>query len=285
MGVSEGRAVRSAESALSGASKRLRREDLTQSNNPTSLLSAVRRLPTFLGREQGAEVPYTRWIATSAVFPAPHSRVLSGEAIRAEGERILADVESAHDLPPLHANAVINAEWGGSIIETRDRLALAVYAAVGLRHVPVKITAPPHRFIDANLTIPFPPPPPALANLRISSARIANDLGLRGRGRGPIPFVARQDEATSALWRVHDCLRDFLLEGELIRDDERRQFTLKVSGESLFPWLMDERLAGIGDAFRVAHPNQSRHGRVPTVPKGEELVRRGTLPPSISSDD
>lgn len=143
MGVSEGRAVRSAESALSGASKRLRREDLTQSNNPTSLLSAVRRLPTFLGREQGVEVPYTRWIATSAVFPAPHSRVLSGEAIRAEGERILADVESAHDLPPLHANAVINAEWGGSIIETRDRLALAVYAAVGLRHVPVKITAPP----------------------------------------------------------------------------------------------------------------------------------------------
>lgn len=283
MGASKERAQNSAASSLKGAAKCLRQEVLRTPNAPLPLAQQASALPMFLSFKTLPE-PLTRWVPTSSVFPSTEARA-TDDQVRATATRLIETASNDLDaLPPLTITLHLPSEWGGEVFGTKDTEALAVYAAMDFAYVPVKI-ARSHRFIDANLRLPFPVISTPAARLKITSSRIAESLGLGGLEHKSLPFLVRQERAVANLWRIHDCLRDFLLEGELIRDDALRQFTATIKGDSLFPWLADDRLEVLGTAFRLAHPRQARHGTIPTTPEGLEVVRRGTLPPSISSDD
>lgn len=280
-GSNEVRAVRSAESSLKGAAKRVRRDDLDRPNAPLSLWTEARGLPMFMAVEHLSE-PQNRWVPTRTVFPGQDR--ISDDQVRETAASLISTARASgvESLPPLTATFHLGSEWGGEVFGTKDARALAAYAAMGFTHVPVTV-ASTHRFIDARLHLPFPSITSPTSRLRMTSARMAQNMGLKSQKA--FPFEVRQDRALASLWRVHDCLRDFLLEGELIRDDAAKHFTATIKGTSLFPWLMDERLDVIRQAFTTAHPHQARHARVPSIPEGEEWTRRTSLPPSISSDE
>lgn len=282
MGVSRERAQNSAASSLKSATKRLRSQELAAPNTPLPLAQEAASLPMFLTHETHPE-PVMRWVRTSTVFPSSDLRA-SDEQVRETATAFIDAASGDLDaLPPLAAQFHLPSEWGGEIFGTKDTRALAAYAAMDFPYVPVQVRRT-HHFIDANLTLPFPSLSTPAARLKITSARIAESMGLKGLESRALPFLLNQEEAVGTLWRIHDCLRDFLLEGELIRDDNARRFTATIKSDSLFPWLADDRMEVLGTAFRIAHPRQARHGTVPSTPKGMEVVRRGTLPPSISSE-
>lgn len=280
-GVSQNRALRSAESALKGAAKKVRRDDLDRPNDPLPLWSEARGLPMFMAIEH-LEEPQERWVTIQSVFP-DQNRITDDQVRETSASLIKIATTSGIDaLPSLTALFHLGSEWGGEIFGTKDIKALAAYTAMGFTHVPVTV-ASTHHFIDANLRLPFPTITSPTSRLRMTSARVAQSMGLKSQKT--FPFEVRQDRALASLWRIHDCLRDFLLEGELVRDDAARHFTATIKATSLFPWLMDDRLDVIRQAFTVAHPHQARHARVPSTPEGEEWTRRSSLPPSISSDE
>lgn len=283
MGVSKERAQNSIASSLKSAAKHLRRDVLCPPNAPLPLAKQASSLPMFLSFKNLPE-PLTRWVPISSVFPSTETRA-TDDQVRTTATRLIET--TSHDLdslPSLTITLHLPSEWGGEIFGTNDTEALAAYAAMDFAYVPVKITRS-HRFIDANLRLRFPATSTPAARLKVASFRLAENLGLKGLEYKNLPFLMRQEQEVATLWRIHDCLRDFLLEGELIRNDALRQFTATIKGESLFPWLADDRMDVFGKAFHQAHPRQARHGTVPTTPEGLEGARRATLPPSISSDD
>lgn len=283
MGVSKERAQNSAASSLKGATKRLQGQTLATPNDPLPIAKDGTSLPMFLTYETHDE-PLTRWVPIRSVFPGPTPST-TDDAVREAAKTLVKTASNSLDsLPHLKTTFHLPSEWGGEIFGTRDTRTLAAYAAMDFAYVPVTVKRT-HHFIDSTLTLPFPEVPTPYAHLRITSARIAEDMGLKGFGMRRIPVLERQPQAVAALWRIHDCLRDFLLEGELVRDDARRQFTATIKGESLFPWLADDRMKVLGEAFRRAYPRQARHGTIPSAPEGSEVVRRSTLPPSVSSED
>lgn len=278
-GPSRERALRSAASALKGAAKKIK-ADLSAPNEPLPLGDDAASLPMFLKAKTLPE-PQERWTALSTVFPEPTSITPADEAVRARASALIATAEAQgpESLPPLEASFHLGSDWGGEVFGTRDREALAAYAAMGFSHVPIRV-ATSHHFIDMRLTIPFPSP--SVVQRNAVSAWVVNAWRERTNRQG---VKSRAEREAETLWRIHDCLRDYLLEGELVRDDARKQFIATIKHDSLFPWLVDERMDVFETAFRAAHPHQARHGTVPTVPEGSRKVRRETLPPSISSDD
>lgn len=283
MGVSKERAQNSAASSLRGAEKQLRRDALDHPNAPLSLVKQVSALPLFMAFETHPE-PLTRWVPLHSVFPGAPTKA-TDEQVRKTATNLIAATEasSLDALPTLTATVHLPSEWGGEIFGTKDSLELAVYAAMGFTYVPVSINRT-HHFIDAHLTLRFPSTSTPARALAKASARITKEMGLKSRTptpRGPLA----QEGALASLWRIHDCLRDFLLEGELVKDEASRQYTATIKASSLFPWLADERLDAIGEAFTTAYPRQARHGKVPSVDASEKKRRERTLPPSITSED
>ena len=283
MGASKERAQNSATSSLKGARKRIKRDHLDQSNAPLTLTRQASALPMFMAFETHPE-PLVRWVHIDSVFPGTALRT-TGDQVRETAVSLIETTEAStlDALPPLAATFHLPSEWGGEIFGTKDATALAAYAAMDFVYVPVEITRS-HHFIDATLDLRFPATDAPSLSLKGISVRVAKETGL-----GPWkPFARsaeRQERALASLWRIHDCLRDFLLEGELVKDEATRRYTATIKSTSLFPWLADERLDIIGEAFTTAHPHQARHGKVPSVTGDEGRRRKHTLPPSISSED
>lgn len=282
MGASKERALSGAASALKRAENKVEHHDLDRPNDPLALRREASTLTAFMTVER-LKGPQNRWVPTRSVFPAKNS-TLRDEQVRSTAKDLIktANTSGAEALPALDANFHLGSEWGGEIFGVSDARALAAYAAIGFPFVPVTVSST-HHFIDASLSVVFPGVTAPTTRLRRASVRVAQNMGLKSRETFPFAKT-RQEHVTDSLWRIHDCLRDFLLEGELIRDDAAKRFTASIKATSLFPWLIDDRLDIIGEAFTVAYPNQARHGKVPSTPKGEEWTRGRTLPPSISSE-
>lgn len=282
MGASMKRALNSATSALKKAEGRLKGDPLDAPNKPLPLRTKATGLTQFLASETQPDTP-TRWVPLRSVFPAQAGCATDAQVRSTARDLIKTSTAGGPEsLPAVAADFHLGIEWGGEIFGAKspdDARALAAYAAMGLPFVPVAVAAT-YQFIDAQLSLPFPAVKSPVSRMRRASSRLSQSLGLKTR-----ETKTRQGQATENLWRIHDCLRDFLLEGELVRDDSLQRFTATIKSTSLFPWLFDDRLAVIGEAFAIAYPNQTRHGKVPTPPRTEVQDRAQCLPPSISSED
>lgn len=277
MSVSKERAQNSAASSLKRANKRLRGQSLTAPNAPLPLARQAASLTAFMTAETLDE-PLVRWVPASTVFPDTELRATDDQVRKTATDLIETGSDDLDALPPLAAAFHLPSEWGGEIFGTSDGQTFAAYAAMDFAYVPVKVTHT-HHFTDATLRLPFPIISTPIAQLSV----ITEAMGRKGFLR-VLPSLARREAEADTLWRIHDCLRDFLLEGELVRDDAQKRFTATIKSDSLFPWLADSRMDIIGSAFRLAYPRQARHGTAPSRPEGSGVSRRATLPPSISSE-